>query len=55
MRSAARPVHHTLADGRMDVYSEIAKHITCAQATLHLGSTAIEAAEAYGEVLQQCV
>jgi len=54
-RSAARPVHHALGDGRMEVYAEMAKHITCAQAQLHKMSSVGEAAEAYDEVLEQCV
>ena len=38
-RTATRPIHHTLADGRMDMYAEMARHITCAQAQLHLSAS----------------
>ena len=53
--SSCRPIHHTLADGRMEVYSEMAKHVTCEQALLHEFENATEAAEWYDEVLEQSV
>lgn len=54
-RSAKQPVHHTLADGRMEVYSKMAKEITCAQANFHEFATPVEALEAYDEALIQCM
>ncbi|KAK3701899.1 hypothetical protein LTR37_015210 [Vermiconidia calcicola] len=50
-----RPVHHTLGDGRAEVYAEMAKHVTCAQACLHRIKNTTEAAEAYDEVLERAV
>lgn len=54
-RRTMRPVHHTLADGRMEVYSKMAREITCAQAKYHEFSTPIQALEAYDEALIHCM
>ncbi|KAK5690004.1 hypothetical protein LTR97_012488 [Elasticomyces elasticus] len=53
--SAARPIHHTLGDGRMDVYAEMAKQITCAQTKFHNYDRIEDAVRAYDETLQECV
>ncbi|KAK4888720.1 hypothetical protein LTR27_012418 [Elasticomyces elasticus] len=53
--SAARPIHHTLGDGRMDVYAEMAKQITCAQTKFHNYDRIEDAVQAYDETLQECV
>lgn len=53
--SAHRPIHHTLADGRMDMYAEMTKHVTCAQANLHAMDDVTAAAEAYDKVLETAI
>ncbi|KAK3705595.1 hypothetical protein LTR37_013203 [Vermiconidia calcicola] len=53
--NARLPVHHTLGDGRAEVYAEMAKHVICAQAYLQRMANATEAAEAYDGVLEQAV
>ncbi|TKA77101.1 hypothetical protein B0A55_03584 [Friedmanniomyces simplex] len=53
--SAARPLHHTLGDGRMGVYAEMAKQITCAQTKFHEHDRVAEAVQAYDETLRECV
>ncbi|KAK5686473.1 hypothetical protein LTS10_002591 [Elasticomyces elasticus] len=53
--SATRPIHHTLGDGRMDVYAEMAKQITCAQTKFHNYDRIEDAVQAYDETLQECV
>ncbi|KAK5721964.1 hypothetical protein LTR15_006558 [Elasticomyces elasticus] len=53
--SAARPTHHTLGDGRMDVYAEMAKQITCAQTKFHNYDRIEDAVRACDETLQECV
>ena len=50
-----RPIHHTMADGRMEVYAEMAKHVTCSQAFLHRFENAAEAAESYDKMLETAV
>ena len=50
-----RLVHHTMADDRMEVYAEMARHVTCSQASLHRIQNATEAAETYDEVLENAV
>ncbi|KIV99864.1 uncharacterized protein PV09_08532 [Verruconis gallopava] len=51
----SRPIlHHTMADGRLGVYADIAKHVTCAQADLSCDDVE-EAIERYDETLVQCV
>ncbi|KAF2159028.1 hypothetical protein M409DRAFT_71278 [Zasmidium cellare ATCC 36951] len=47
-------VHHSLSDGNLGVYTEMAKHITCAQADLRCDE-AQEAARIYDHALEQCV
>ena len=53
--NAKRPVHHTLADDRMEVFADMAKFVTCAQARLHRYEDVGEAAEAFDEVLEMAV
>ena len=53
--SARRPVHHTLGDGRVDVYGDMTKHVTCAQANLHRFDDMTAAAEEYDAVLEAAV
>ncbi|KAJ7343564.1 thiamine diphosphate-binding protein [Mycena albidolilacea] len=47
-------IHHTLGDGRMHVYAEMAKQITCAQADLSCDDVG-EAVERYDRALEECV
>lgn len=47
-------IHHTLGDGRLDVYARMAKEITCAQADLRC-EQAEEAVERFDHALEQCV
>ncbi|EMC93644.1 hypothetical protein BAUCODRAFT_75550 [Baudoinia panamericana UAMH 10762] len=54
-QSAMRPIHHTLADGRMGVYAEMAKQITCMQTNFHESGDHLEALQAYDEMLETCV
>lgn len=48
-------IHHSPGDGRMEVYAEMAKKVTCAQADLQTASSGDEAAAMYDEVLRRCV
>ncbi|KAK5689451.1 hypothetical protein LTR17_026265 [Elasticomyces elasticus] len=52
---ATRPIHHTLGDGRMDVYAEMAERITCAQTKFYKYHSVEDAVQAYDETLQECV
>ncbi|EME39456.1 hypothetical protein DOTSEDRAFT_138869 [Dothistroma septosporum NZE10] len=47
-------IHHSLGDGRLDKWAEMAKQITCAQADLGCGDPE-EAVARYDEVLRKCV
>ncbi|KAF2484941.1 thiamine diphosphate-binding protein [Neohortaea acidophila] len=49
------PVHHTLGDGRMNVYAEMAKSISCSRALLYKYDDITTAAELYDEALQMAV
>lgn len=53
--NSRRPIHHSLGDGRMDLWAEMAKNITCAQAWLHAQRSATAAAEVFDDVLEQAV
>ena len=53
--SSRRPIHHTLADGRMNVYAEMTKNVTCAQAILNTVDDMTAAAETYDEVLETAI
>lgn len=48
-------VHHSPGDGRMEIYADMAKKITCAQADLQKAGTANDAVAMYDEVLRRCV
>jgi pyruvate decarboxylase len=50
-----RPVHHMMPGRGMEVYAEMAKAVTCAQANLHWIGRMDEAAEAFDEVLETAV
>lgn len=50
-----RPVHHMMPGRGMEVYADMAKSVTCAQANLHKIERMAEAAEAYDEVLRTAV
>lgn len=52
---ARRPIHHSLGGTNMDVYAEMAKNITCAQAYLHKQDDSTLAAEAFDDVLEQAI
>ncbi|KAK5726493.1 hypothetical protein LTR17_012718 [Elasticomyces elasticus] len=53
--SAARPIHHTLGDGKMNVYADMAERITSAQTKFHKYRRVEDAVQAYDETLQECV
>lgn len=50
-----RPIHHSLADGNMEVWADMAKKVTCAQAYLHQEPTSTAAAECFDRVLEQAI
>lgn len=50
-----RPIHHSLADGNMDIWAEMAKNVTCAQAYLHKQDSGVAAAEVLDDVLEQAI
>ena len=50
-----RLVHHMMPGRGMEIYAEMAKAVTCAQANLHRIENVGEAAEAYDEVLEAAV
>jgi len=49
-----RLVHHSPGDGRMEIYAEMAKMITCAQADLQTAGSPNEAAAMYDDVVRRC-
>ena len=52
--NSRRPIHHSI-DGRMEIYADMAKNVTCAQAYLHRIENANTAAEAYDEALETAI
>ena len=50
-----RPIHHSLADGNMEIWAEMAKNVTCAQAYLHKHDSGVAAAEVLDDVLEQAI
>ena len=54
VRNKSRLIHHTLADTRMEIYSQTAKPFVCGHGDFHTMS-AEAAAETYDNLLQHCV
>lgn len=50
-QTPGRPVHHTIPDRGMDVYSKMADHVVCKKAHLHSAPDGVAAAKMYDGAL----